>query len=94
MEKTRTELVMQAIGWQGGTVHELCKELGLEVSKFLTHRPEYTCIGSSYYTGLYIDTNSIDHRKSKLIPMFRGNYDYWVGAAKCMQLHNESTSMK
>lgn len=88
MEKTRTELVMQAIGWQGGTVHDLCKELGLDVDKFLNHEPEYKCIGSSYYTGLYINTNSVEYRQNKLIPLFKGNYDYWIGAARAMEIAN------
>lgn len=86
--KTRTELVMNAIGWQGGTVHQLCKELGLDVVKFLKHEPEATHLGSDYSLGNVINTCSMKHRKEYSIPTWQGNYDFWVGAANSMALVN------
>lgn len=88
MEKTRTELVMQAIGWQGGTVHDLCRELGLDVIKFLNHEPEFKT-SRDYILGTYINTNNMRYRKNVIIPKYRGNYDYWIGAAKSMELVNK-----
>ena len=35
MEKTNTELLMLALGWQGGTVHQVAKETGLSVMEIL-----------------------------------------------------------
>lgn len=89
MEKTRTELVMQAIGWQGGTVHDLCHELGLDVIKFLNHEPEFKYVASDYFFGMCINTNGLEYRKNSLIPKYKGNYDYWIGAARSMELVNE-----
>lgn len=31
----RTRLIMSAFGWQGGTVHDVCKEIGCNVQEFL-----------------------------------------------------------
>lgn len=84
--KTRTELVMNAIGWQGGTVHQLCRELGLDVVKFLRHEPESKHLGSDYSLGCCINTNSMQYRKDCIIPTRQGNYDYWVGAARSLEL--------
>lgn len=33
--KTNTELLMMALGWQGGTVHQVAHETGLAVSQVL-----------------------------------------------------------
>lgn len=33
--KTNTELLMMALGWQGGTVHQVAHETGLTVSEIL-----------------------------------------------------------
>lgn len=33
--KTNTELLMQALGWQGGTVHQVAQETGLTVCQVL-----------------------------------------------------------
>ncbi|QYC52631.1 hypothetical protein [Salmonella phage SSBI34] len=33
--KTNTELLMAALGWQGGTVHQVARETGLTVSEIL-----------------------------------------------------------
>ncbi|ARB11598.1 hypothetical protein CB7_124 [Pectobacterium phage vB_PatM_CB7] len=33
--KTNTELLMKALGWQGGTVHQVAHETGLTVSEIL-----------------------------------------------------------
>lgn len=86
MSKTRTELVMNAIGWQGGTVHELCKVLGLDVCKFLMHVPENKSLASDYGFGCAINTNSMQYRIDVIIPNRQGDYDYWVGAARSMEL--------
>lgn len=33
--KTNTELLMQALGWQGGTVHQVAKDTRITVSQIL-----------------------------------------------------------
>lgn len=33
--KTNTELLMKALGWQGGTVHQVARETGITVSQIL-----------------------------------------------------------
>lgn len=33
--KTNTELLMNALGWQGGTVHQVARETGLSVLEIL-----------------------------------------------------------
>lgn len=34
--KTNTELLMNALGWQGGTVHQVAQETGLSVLEILS----------------------------------------------------------
>lgn len=83
----RTQLVMKAIGWQGGTVHQLCDHLGLDVNEFLYSEPEHTYTGTDYNAGLYWNTNGPEHQK-KLQALYKGNKDYWIGVARSVELNN------
>lgn len=82
---TRTQCVMKAIGWQGGTVHQLCEHLGLEPYDFLYAKPKATYTGSEYNKGLYWNTNSPRHQKG-LQKSQKGNLDYWLGVARCIEV--------
>lgn len=81
----RTEAVIVALGYQGGTVHDLCKELGIEVNVFLYGSPNNTANGS-YIHGLYINTCGMEHRHNVLKRDYYGDLDYWLGVARCYQM--------
>jgi hypothetical protein len=76
---------MTAIGWQGGTVHDLCDHLQLDVYEFLYMSPAVTHTGSDYNKGLYWYTNDPDHQKF-LQTKYRGNCNYWLGVARAVEL--------
>lgn len=85
---------MRAIGWQGGTVHELCLLLGLDVHEFLTEKPTRTWCGTNYDRGLYWHTNSKEHQQKSLIPAYSGVLDYWLGVARAQHLKEIEESVK
>lgn len=33
--KTNTEVIMNALGWQGGTIHQVARELGVTTDRIL-----------------------------------------------------------
>ena len=80
---TRTEALMRAFGWQGGTVHQICDIIGLDVNDFLY--------------GEEIESR-IDHKKGSLayrtcrkefnelhIETYKGNLQFWLGVASGVQ---------
>lgn len=45
--KTNTELLMNALGWQGGTVHQVARETGLSVLEILDLDKYYPADGDN-----------------------------------------------
>lgn len=78
----RTEALCKALGWQGGTVHQVAEALGTDTNSILYAEPSSTHTGSLYNTGLYWNTNSAQHQQNDLIPNHRGEVDYWLGVAR------------
>lgn len=76
----RTTAVMSLVGWQGGTVHQLCEYLGIDVNKFLWNEKDLSK-DSNYTIGLYCSTNSKDYINSYIVPKYKGDVQYWIGAA-------------
>lgn len=76
-----TEALCKALGWQGGTVHQVADELGIDTHSILYGEPSATYTSSPYNLGLYWSTNSKEHQKEVLIPQNRGDIDYWLGVA-------------
>lgn len=76
---TRTELLMLAFGWQGGTVHQICEVVGLDTTDFL-----YSVValsGLDYSRGWFCyRTNSLEFIKEKnVIEREKGNLEFWLG---------------
>lgn len=76
----RTAAVMSLIGWQGGTAHQLCEYLGIDVNKFLWDEKDLS-EDSNYTLGLYCSTNSKGYINSYIVPKYKGDTQYWIGAA-------------
>lgn len=76
----RTAAIMRLIGWQGGTVHQLCEYLGVDVNKFLWDEKDLSK-DSNYTLGLYCSTNSKAYINSHIVPKYKGDTQYWIGAA-------------
>ena len=84
----RTTNVMKVIGWKGGTVHDLCRYLGIDVHDFLYKTSYASYTNSSYNQGLYITTCGVEFINKVLVPSKRGDVDYWIGAARGVELIN------
>lgn len=88
--KTRTELLMQALGYQGGTVHQICAEVGIGVDEFLYTEvhPSDKMMGDHWFMGTCFNTCSMEHRKLVLLPKYKGNLYFWLGVCRSMELVN------
>ena len=68
------------LGWQGGTVHQLARELNVSVQDLLyKNKPSDCYTGTDYNLGTYWETCSLEHRLSVLLPKYKGNINYWLG---------------
>lgn len=69
----RTELALRALDWQGGTVHQICNEFGINVDEFLySSLPDGFEFDVNFNAGWYgIRTCSIEHFKTILMPKYK-----------------------
>lgn len=78
-----TKALFDLLGWQGGTIHQVAKELGFaDTSILLYGKPEAThiCMDSDYMLGhSAYSTCSQEWVKERLLPKYRGNKDFWLG---------------
>lgn len=88
----RTLLVMRALGWHGGTVHDLCRYLDIDVGLFLYGNPDSTRTGSAYNHGLFFNTCSMKHRLETLVPAWQGSVDFWLGVARSQEMVERGVS--
>lgn len=77
----RTETLCRALGWQGGTVHQACKEIGVPVHDFLYADVELeNGLASNFILGQSaIRTCSKEFFLNTLKPKNIGNLQYWFG---------------
>jgi len=77
-----TILLMHAIGWQGGTVHQVAEHTGLPVPDILSlhkHEP-YSGLNSSACSGwTSVRTCSLEWNQERIFPKYHGNIDFWSG---------------
>lgn len=79
--KTNTELLCIALGWQGGTVHQVAAETGLTVSQIVeTDRKEET--GDFFLGHSAVRTCSLEFNREVNFPKHKGNLSFWMGAAR------------
>ncbi len=87
---TRTEAIMFALGWQGGTVHQSSQETGISVANILDGQPSSEHTGSDYCGGWFAArTNDLAFNTSNVFPKYHGNVDFWLGVARGMQLKHD-----
>ena len=80
--ETRTKNLMTLLGWQGGTVHDACKEVGLEVHDFLYGSADFTDSGPCHdFRRGYEEAEDI----AIYLSGNRGNLQYWFGAVAAVQ---------
>jgi len=79
----RTEALCRALGWQGGTIHQISRETGVGVDNLLYGTPESVYLNSDYSHGWFAGrTCGVDFNKTTNFPKYYGNADFWLGVAE------------
>ncbi len=80
--ENRMKAYCQAFGWQGGTIHQIAEETGVDTHTLLYGVPENTNLTTSYTGGWFAGrTCSIKFNKEVNFPANRGNKEFWLGLA-------------
>ena len=80
--ETRTKNLMTLLGWQGGTIHDACKEIGCDVHDFLYGNADFSDAGPCHDFRMgYGEAKDVARYLSKN----RGNLQYWLGAVSAVQ---------
>ncbi len=85
--EARLANLLAYFGWQGGTIHQLERETGVDASTLL-HAPNLCQhIADDYSKGASaLETCSKDWRVTRLAPQYKGNAAYWVGVAHALHV--------
>jgi hypothetical protein len=86
-----TLLLLNSLGYQGGTIHQASQETGLSVSEILKlstneHQIGLTSDQSKGFSSVL--TNSLEFNRNNLFPKFKGNINYWFGACRAQKYLN------
>ena len=76
----RTQALFVALGWRGGTIHQVAAETGCEVADLIYWNSEnaVTNRGAAYACGYRVSTSGNLQANN---PKYRGNLNFWLGVA-------------
>ena len=81
---TRTEALVRAFGWQGGTIHQIAEETGCDAHDLIyAVANEYSLdwgLGWFAYR-----TNSLEFNQENITPKQQRNLQFWLGVAAGVQ---------
>lgn len=78
----RTQAIMKALGWAGGTIHQVAAETGCEVYGLLYGTASAFHLGSDHSKGWFAGRkNTVVFNKANVFPNRKGNLDFWLGVA-------------
>jgi len=89
---TRTAALIQAFGWQGGTIHQLAQETGVSVEDLLytPFKADVANNANDISAGWFASrTCTVEHNIAKVFPKYRGNVSFWHGVIRGLQLKAE-----
>ena len=79
----RSKNLFKLLGWQGGTIHDACKEIGCDPFEFLE------CAGDFNSQGLPCHDFRRGYDEAKDIALYlsanNGNLQYWFGAVAAVE---------
>lgn len=86
--ENRTKYLLQAFGWQGGTIHQLAEETGCEVSDLLYSKiREPLGITTDFFKGWSAArTCELQWNLDVNFPPRKGNLQFWQGVMRGLQL--------
>lgn len=77
----KTLVIMHALGWQGGTIHQVEQETGLKSNELwfgdITDKGHGDCDSARGW--LAVRTCSLEHNRKVNWPRYRGNLNFWLG---------------
>jgi hypothetical protein len=73
----RTQALMAAFGQHGGTVHDICKEIGCDVEEFLYNEIEEWNI--EHKKGWFVYRTCSLNFNQKSVVERKGNLQFWLG---------------
>lgn len=80
----RTTAWMYALGWQGGTIHQVAEESGVSVSFLLGQEPLKNKMDVPLYQLGYLCGLNVDKTKElvkQAMKVHKGHLDFWYGLA-------------
>jgi len=84
--KTRLQCLLFALGYTGGTIHQIANETGVPVDQLLMGCASTVNIGSDYYNGASaVMTCSLEFNKKVNFPKACGKADFWLGVISGVQ---------
>jgi hypothetical protein len=84
---TRLDAFCKALGWHGGTIHQVAAETGCDVSDLLGEVPSDTSLDSAYSRGWFAGrTCSVAFNRKHNFPGEKGILDFWLGVADGLML--------
>jgi hypothetical protein len=93
MERTpekRLQNLLAYFGWQGGTIHQVAAEVGVDSAELLYGHPASIHLASLYSLGACsLETCSKSWRVNRLAPKRKGERDYWLGVADAISICEE-----
>lgn len=81
---TRTEALMRAFGWQGGTIHQMAHETGCDAHDLIYAKSEEWNVEHKKGWFAYM-TCSLAHNQENTSPKKKGNLQFWLGVASGVQ---------
>jgi len=87
---TSTQKLLKILGYTGGTIHDLSKELGLPVNQILDIEtaPYEAGVfeGKAKSVGLIVNTCGSKWIKENLLPTYYGSFNFWKAAIRSVDL--------
>lgn len=81
---TRTEALMLAFGWKGGTIHQIAEETGCDAHD-LIYKPAEGWNNDNAGGWFAYSTNSLEFNQKVITPKRKGNLQFWIGVAGGVQ---------
>lgn len=81
---TRTEALMRAFGWQGGTIHQISEETGCDAHDLIYGKSEEYALDNKLGWFAY-KTCTLEHNQKQHTRQYRGNLQFWLGVAAGVQ---------
>ena len=87
-----TSLLLQVLGYQGGTIHQAAQETGLSTSQILdlhNTKHEHGLLSDESKGFSCILTNSLVFNKANIFINNKGNPNFWFGACRARRYINQ-----